>query len=193
MSSIPNYFKKQKKNREYKASIDEHKKNILKAFYEMFECIDLEWIMKDPKIYNNLWTRALEHDDSKYEKAEFQPYRKHYFPIDKEEQITSGSEYLKAVEHHYANNDHHWQNRINWKDEDFNINTELACLENVMDWLAVGYKFGNRPYQYYDLHKEEITLPKKQKDFIEKCIYEGIDKKYILKERGICDENDIIF
>jgi hypothetical protein len=36
------------------------------------------------------------------------------------------------------NNDHHWQARTN--DTDFTINTKLACLENIMDWLAVGYE-----------------------------------------------------
>jgi len=177
-----NYFKKIQQRKKYTAYVMEHKRNILKAYYEMLECKDLEWIMKDPEILEKLWFRALEHDDSKLEKIEFEPYRIHHFPINECEKRNNRQAYRNAYEHHKKINDHHWQHRINWKDEDFNINTELACLENVMDWLAVGYKFNNRPYEYYDKHKNIIKLPKKQKDFIEKCIYQGIDKKYIQKE-----------
>ena len=45
-----------------------------------------------------------------------------------------------------------------------------------MDWLAVGYTVNDRPYQYYEENKDEIILPQPEKDFIEKIIYEGIDK-----------------
>lgn len=56
-----------------------------------------------------------------------------------------------------------------------------------MDWLAMGYYFHNRPSDYYDAHKEEINLPKKQKDFIEKCIYQGIDKQYLINRKKVAD------
>ena len=74
-------------------------------------------------------------------------------------------------------NDHHWQHRQNDEDKELDTETKLACLENVMDWLARGYQFKNRPYQYYENHKDGITLPSKQKEFIEYLIYEGIDKR----------------
>lgn len=177
-----NWFKKHQKRKEYRKYIYKHKQNILRAFYEMTQCKDLEWIIKDPEILKSLWIRALEHDDSKYDVEEFEAYRKHYFPINQKEFLNNEDEYMEAWEHHKKNNDHHWQARVNWKDEDFDINTELACLENVMDWLAVGYKFHNRPYEYYEKHKGEIKLPKKQIEFIEKCIYQGIDKENLLKK-----------
>ena len=179
-----NLIKKHQKRKEYRKYIYKHKQNILRAFYEMTQCKDLEWIIKDPAILEPLWIRALEHDDSKYDIEEFEAYRKHYFPINKKEFENNEQEYLKAWEHHKKCNDHHWQSRINWKDEDFNIKTELACLENLMDWLAVGYEFGNRPVDYYEKNKDNINLPKLQKDFLEKCIYEGIDKKYILNKEN---------
>lgn len=187
MNKIKRFFVKRKKEKEYRAYIDDHKKKILRAYYEMIHCKDLEWIIKDSVIMKRLWDRALVHDDDKYEKEIFHAYRKHYFPINEEEKEKAAKDYKKAWDYHKKNNDHHWQARTNWKNEDFNIDVELACLENIMDWLAVGYNFKNRPYEYYEKHKEDIKLPKKQIDFMEKCIYEGIDKKYILKNEGTYD------
>jgi hypothetical protein len=48
-----------------------------------------------------------------------------------------------------------------------------------MDWLAVGYEWNNRPYEYYESIKDNIDLPQEQIDFMEKCIYQGIDKDII--------------
>ena len=183
MNIISKILKTYKNRQFYKQHIWEHKQNILKAYFEMLKCKDLDWIILDPEIQEKLWVRALEHDDSKFEKEEFEPYRKHYFPIDKNEYLDNQELYSKAWEHHKRANDHHWQARVNWKDEDFDIETELACLENIMDWLAVGYACGDRPYEYYEEHKNTITLPKKQIEFMEKCIYQGIDKKIILERK----------
>lgn len=188
MNLISRIWKKHKNKKLYLKYIMEHKSNILKAYDEMLKCKDLEWIMQDPLIQVRLLIRAHNHDDSKLSKAEFNAYCKHYFPVDIKEFNDNAEAYQQAWEHHKNTNDHHWQARINWKDEDFNINTELACLENVMDWLAVGYKLGDRPYEYYEQNKDKIILPKKQREFIEKCIYQGIDKKYILLKE---DNNDI--
>ena len=187
MNLIKKIFKTHKQRKAYKKYIFDHQQNILKAFYEMTNCKDLEWIIKDPDIFWGLWDRALDHDISKYDKEEFEPYRKNYFPINEQEKKDNRKDFLEAWNHHVKANDHHWQHRINWKDEDFDIKTELACLENIMDWLAVGYVFHDRPVEYYEEHKEEITLPKKQKAFMEKCIYQGIDKQYIIKKEGKID------
>lgn len=179
MNKIQYFFKKRKQEKIYKKYLLEHKKNIMRAFYELLGCRKLSWIMNNDDILLNLWYRVLDHDDSKYSKEEFNAYRKNYCPVNLEEKKNNLKAFEKAQQQHWDINDHHWQHRITWKDEDFNIKTVLACLENVIDWLAVGYKFNNRPYEYYEKHKDEITLPKKQKDFIEKIIYEGIDEKYI--------------
>jgi len=180
---IKNLIKKHKARKAYKQYIMRHKRNILRAYWEMSINKGLEWIIRDPEILQGLWIRALEHDDDKFNKPMFEIYRKHFYPINEKEKLLNEAKFEAAWQKHIANNDHHWQHRINWKDEDFDINTELACLENIMDWLAVGYEFHDRPYQYYDKHKDEINLPKKQKDFMERCIYAGIDREYIIKEQ----------
>ena len=187
MNYISKMIKKHKQRKKYKEYINIHKENILKAYFEMIRCKDLEWIIQDPAIMKALWYRALEHDDSKFDEEEFEPYRKYFYPIDEEEKENAKEDFQKAWEHHKQVNDHQWEHRIEFDDNKFSIDTELACLENIMDWLAMGYYFHNRPSDYYDAHKEEINLPKKQKDFIEKCIYQGIDKQYLINRKKVAD------
>lgn len=166
------------KEHQYDDYIWWHRNAIRDAFTEMVMCPDLAWIILDPVIYDKMVTRIENHDLSKYDIAEYDAYRKYYYPINKQEKENAEKDFQEAWKHHYENNDHHWQNRIN--DTEFTIETECAILENVCDWLAMGYKFKDRPYQYYNKHKEEISskLPAKQVEFLEKVIFEGIDKKF---------------
>lgn len=171
------------KYKEYKYLnyIDEHRFNIDQAFEEMMMCTDLsEWFNWSEDFCIKLKDRVVMHDLSKYTEDEFDAYRRYYHPIDRYEKILAKSDFDEAWEHHWKNNRHHWQARQN--DPELEHMTEelsLDCLENILDWMAMGYKFNDRPYQFYEKHKNEIKLPKIQRDFIEKVIYEGIDKKYI--------------
>lgn len=178
-----NFIKKMKKKKEYKTYLKEHKKNIIKAFNEIVSCKDLEWIVLDPEIVYGLWERVLKHDVDEANKKTFEIYRRNFYPISKEEWKLNRENFLKEREHHKMINDHHWESRVNWKNEDFDTKTELACLENLIDWLAIGYELNERPYKYYDKHKDSLNLPGKQREFLEKCIYQGIDKNYILEEQ----------
>ena len=47
-------IKKHKQEKMFYKSIAQHKKRILRAFYEMMKCKDLEWIIQDPQIFNTL-------------------------------------------------------------------------------------------------------------------------------------------
>ena len=47
----------------------------------------------------------------------------------------------------------------------------VDVLENVCDWLAVGYTYKNRPFQYYEKHKNVIELCPAEKEFFEYIIY----------------------
>lgn len=162
----------------YLRYIDNHRMNIDLAFDEMVQNQAMqEWFTWTEDFCCKLKERVLTHDISKYEDEEFNAYRRYYHPIDKFEKILAINDFNKAWEHHWKNNRHHWQARqedpeLEHLDED----TALDCLENVLDWMAMGYQFHDRPYQFYEKHKNEIKLPKCQKDFIEKVIYEGIDK-----------------
>ena len=182
MNIIKKFILIKKKEKEYKTYIKIHKQNILKAFYEILNCEELTELIFNSDILPLLYDRVLNHDNSKFSRKEFNAYRKQYYPIDIQEKKLNKLAFEKAWHHHWIHNDHHWQNRQYWTEEwELSTKTKLACLENVIDWLAMGYQFNDRPYQYYEKHKNEIKLPSCQIKFIEYLIYEGVDKKYIKK------------
>ena len=139
--------------------------------------------MKKWEKINALWERVLVHDESKYSEEEFIPYRKNFFPINAEEKENNKLDFDKAWEHHWKNNSHHWQYRKN--KTSFNKDNKeevLDVLENVLDWMAMGYKFNDRPYQYYENNKNNIVLCDDERKYLEDLIYNIIDIDYINKE-----------
>ena len=46
----------------------------------------------------------------------------------------------------------------------------------------MGYKFNDRPYQYYENNKNNITLCEDERKYLENLIYNVIDIDYIQKE-----------
>lgn len=177
-------LRKKIKENEYVRYIEEHRINIYKAFEEMLLCPDMDWMNWNEELCCKLFNRVINHDISKYSVEEFNPYREYYHPINAEEKANAAERFEQAWKHHWENNDHHWQCRR--RDMDGPRMTEeqqLACLENILDWMAMGYKFNNRPYEYYESIKNKINLPQVQIKFMEKIIYEGIDKQHI-KEKN---------
>lgn len=185
-----NVFKKRKKylkqkrqqEKRYEKYIEEHRENISKAFNELNKTTiilqyggwDLLEIMEE---------RINTHDLSKYSKEEFDAYRKNFFPINEKEKENNKVAFEKAWEHHWKNNSHHWQNRKDKKTFNKKDLEQVAdVLENVCDWLAMGYKFGDRPYQYYEKNKDKIQLNEEEKKFLEDIIYNYIDYEYIHKK-----------
>ena len=173
---------KKRKEKQYLKYIENHKNNVVDAFYDLVMCPDMDWFDWEP-IHVDLYERVLKHDDSKYLVEEFDAYRKQYYPVNEEEKILNADMFEKAWEHHWKSNRHHWQarqNDINRQDE-LTKEELLDCLENIIDWMAMGYVYNDRPYQFYEKNKDKIILPKAQRDFMEKVIYEGIDKRYVTK------------
>lgn len=182
IKKIKNNIKIKKQTKLYIKYIVEHKKNIEKAFEEMREN-SLIFQRYDDDILDALWERVLVHDESKYSEEEFIPYRKNFFPINAEEKENNKLDFDKAWEHHWKNNSHHWQYRKN--KTSFNKDNKeevLDVLENVLDWMAMGYKFNDRPYQYYENNKNNIILCDDERKYLEDLIYNIIDVNYINKE-----------
>ena len=182
IKKIKDNIKIKKQTKLYIKYIIEHKKNIEKAFEEMREN-SLIFQRYDDDILDALWERVLVHDESKYSEEEFIPYRKNFFPINAEEKENNKLDFDKAWEHHWKNNSHHWQYRKN--KTSFNKDNKeevLDVLENVLDWMAMGYKFNDRPYQYYENNKNNIILCDDERKYLEDLIYNIIDVDYINKE-----------
>ena len=182
IKKIKDNIKIKKQTKLYIKYIVEHKKNIEKAFEEMKEN-SLIFQRYDDDILDALWERVLVHDESKYSEEEFIPYRKNFFPINAEEKENNKLDFDKAWEHHWKNNSHHWQYRKN--KTSFNKDNKeeiLDVLENILDWMAMGYKFNDRPYQYYENNKNNIILCDDERKYLEDLIYNIIDIDYINKE-----------
>ena len=47
-------------------------------------------------------------------------------------------------------------------------------LENIVDWMAMGYEFGDTAKEYYEKMKDEINFP----DWAIKLMYEIFDCVY---------------
>ena len=173
---------KKRKEKQYLKYLENHKDNVVDAFYDLVMCPDMDWFDWEP-IHVDLYERVLKHDDSKYLVEEFDAYRKQYYPVNEEEKILNAEAFEKAWEHHWKNNTHHWQARQNdfCRENELTKTQLLDCLENIIDWMAMGYVYHDRPYQFYEKNKDKIILPKAQRDFMEKVIYEGIDKRYVTK------------
>ncbi len=154
----------------YMRYVQKHRIKMAEAYEEMLTCPEITNLGNEILIM--LKQRVVFHDITKFKVEEFDAYRKNFFPISQREKKDNLDNFEKAWQHHYDNNPHHWQHRRN--NTEFNKNNPeqvVNVLENVCDWLAVGYTYKNRPYQYYEKHKEKIELCPEEKEFFEYIIY----------------------
>ena len=151
-------LKQIERTREYLDYIQEHFENVQKCWEIMkekcnciFRKIDIDKIEKE--IQN--------HDLSKLSEFEFVQYRKAFYPTEKES--NSGEyDFTKAWENHKRSNSHHWQN---WTRK--NNNWVINCVCMVVDWMAMGLKFGGTAESYYESKKSGIKIPIEMVPFME--------------------------
>lgn len=84
------------------------------------------------------FSKLLLHDLSKFSPAEFEAYRRQFFPADEEERLQSGFD--GAWLHHCHHNPHHWQHWI-LNGEPLPM-PEEEIREMVADWIAAGRAYG---------------------------------------------------
>ena len=147
-----------------------HRRNMADAYKEMTSFPEILELGNEVLIM--LKQRVVLHDITKLMNDEFDAYRKHFFPINKKEKENNLENFNRAWQHHYDVNAHHWQHRRHKTDFDKKDPVQVVdVLENVCDWLAVGYTYKNRPFQYYEKHKNVIKLCPAEKEFFEYIIY----------------------
>lgn len=163
-----------KKTREYLDYLERHIKNVEKAFKLVKDkCSDMRFIYDDV-FFHTLQASVLCHDLSKLFEHEFTQYRQCFYPIREygEHEICDLS---KAWEHHKNNNLHHWENWTLILSYDFHPDDwEVNCAHMVIDWVAMGFEFGDTAKSYYEKNKDKIKLPSHAVDFI----YEIFDRIY---------------
>ena len=154
------------KENEYRAYIEEHCDNVLKAYKEMLRIYSYHSFVLDPDLRGEFHRRCTEHDASKYSEEEFKAYREHFHSISEEEKEASKESFDVAWKHHYTVNDHHWEHYVDNDGVAHEIPL-IAIAELIADWMAMSMKFGGTPLTYYKSNKQEINLHPVTKDRLE--------------------------
>ena len=149
------------RTKEYLNYVEEHINNVGRAWRELqAKCKDMRFIYDDFH-YNWIGSEVEGHDLSKLSEHEFVQYRRVFYPcsFEKKEKLSD------AWEHHKKHNPHHWEN---WTEKDFYHphEWEVHCVHMVIDWIAMGYNFGDTAQEYYESNKDKIKIPNYAVDFI---------------------------
>lgn len=140
----------------YYEYLEGHIGNI-QAFLEVLNKLEIPYVVEN---YDKLKEICSNHDKSKYEDPEFEPYRKHFYPINDEEELETEAFY-QACDHHTKHNKHHWDY---WVDENGNLNIpdeeeyKLHCVERCCDWLSMSYQHNEVPNEWYNANKEAMVM-----------------------------------
>jgi hypothetical protein len=150
------------KTRDYLDYIEEHYNNVQTAWKIVQEkCNDMKFIYDD-YIWHNLDSDIQEHDLSKLSEDEFIQYRKCFYSL-KGEVV---GDLTAAWSHHLEHNHHHWET-VNECDP-----LDINCVHMVIDWMAMGIKFGDTAQDYYENNVDKIKLS----DINIKFIYEIFER-----------------
>jgi len=149
------------KTRQYLDYLEKHIHNIKKAWnYLQEKCKDMRFI-HDDFVFFSIDGQVEYHDISKLSEHEFVQYRRHFYPCNEEDVY----DIKEAWEHHKKENPHHWQHWTN-KEYYHPYELEINCVHMIIDWMAMGYVFGDTPQKYYESNKNKIKLPQHAIDFI---------------------------
>ncbi len=150
------------KTRDYLNYVEEHLENVRKAFSELsLACDGMQWV-GDDYAWHMLREEVIWHDVSKLSQAELVPYTDKFYPTEHEPMEWYNNGFDKAWEHHKRHNQHHHES----------VKTYTDIVHMVIDWTAMGYKFGDTAQEYYERNKDNISLS----DDHEKFLYELFDK-----------------
>ena len=136
--------------------VEEHLQYVAKAFAELSDACDGKehWVGDDSAWYS-LKAEVECHDLSKLSKYELVQYRDNFFPVKSEDKEKSG--FKDACNHHVKNNHHHHESVRNYTD----------IVHMVIDWMAMSYKFGGCPHEYYLNNKHKMNIKAEYHDYIE--------------------------
>ena len=136
------------KTQEYIDYINNHINYVKEAFHKYGELLCKELNLN----YLEIEEQINYHDESKWDKEEFDLYKQKFYPEPNEKEI-SDYEFNKAWLHHIHNNPHHPQHWIYYNDEDNNLTVydipDNYILEMILDWIAMGKTHNDTCYNYY--------------------------------------------
>lgn len=150
------------KIREYCDYIEDHLLNVEKA-WEIIKvsCKDMN-VIYDDYLYWKIDAMVQAHDVSKMSDEEFLPYCHNFFPIGLEKDPAG---FAAAWEHHKTYNPHHWENWTKIR-ETYPNEQACHCVCMIIDWMAMGMKFGDTAEKYYEANRHKIELPEWAEKFV---------------------------
>jgi len=151
-------------SRRYLDYLEEHLENVRRAFNELSKICDGMWWVNDDMSWHTLRRQVELHDLSKFSKEEFVQYRQSFYPTDSEDHLSNENIKLfdLAWDNHKRCNQHHHET----------LKNRLDVVHMVIDWTAMGYKFGDTAQEYYEKHQHEINISEANKI----TMYEIFDK-----------------
>lgn len=146
--------------RKYLDYLEDHLNNVAKAFNELSEACDgkEEYWVGDDYAWWSLKAEVEAHDLSKFSKEEFVQYRDNFFPVNDSDKENSAFDL--AWDHHKQHNHHHHETCVNYND----------IVHMVIDWMAMGYKFGSNPREFYEKTKPAMNFNQHQYDYVERLL-----------------------
>ena len=169
MEKFKDYHYNMNRYTEYKKYLKNHISNVNVAFNyisnqvpSILDGVDIV------KLKNNI----LNHDLSKYEVEELDPYND-YFYGEKNEKTKHGMD--KAFLHHIHRNPHHWQYWILVHDDEPTEYIEIPkeyLIEMICDWMSfsINKKDWTEFADFYENNKGNIKMNDKSRKFLEECI-----------------------
>jgi len=166
--------------RDYCDYLEKHIKNIEKCWNIIKIALKNENVIYDDHLFWFIYDKITEHDLSKFSQEEFIPYAEWFFGKYGRKWdiwdggITGKNDHEKlyqnfqiAWEHHKNENQHHWENWTNAKE---NFPNEQSChmVCMVVDWMAMGLEFGDTAEEYYLKNKHKINIPETLQPFLTK-------------------------
>ena len=128
----------------------EHKKNVF------IECVK-----------SGHFIHAITHDLSKFLPSEFVSYAKFFYSKNRTKTYKTSDEidenFLKGWCFHQKRNKHHWNYWVclTRKDEIEPVPMPRKYIKQmILDWKAMGRKFGDTPKGYYEKNKKDFIMHK---------------------------------
>jgi hypothetical protein len=166
--------------------VEEHYKNVQKAFnFIKARCQDMKFMKDD--YYFDLLNEAIEnHDLSKLSAYEFIQYQEKFYPTGLESLRKEDIRFAFkiAFEHHKNNNLHHVESWTDhFKNTTFNdpYMWNIHCVHMIIDWMAMGYKFDDTAYDFYQRVKKNLKLSVEAIDLIDQ-IFQRVYGKSIKED-----------
>lgn len=150
-------------NEAYKNYVWNHQVSILRGFHKYGKTIsDILGLDIEEKIA--LEANLDSHDASKLSDEEFYAYRDKFYSYSGMDQSNVENKFERAWLHHYQCNPHHPEHwvYINTDTETMQLKIldmpDIYIAEMILDWIAMGYQFNSKVYDWYDNNKYKIPL-----------------------------------